>query len=114
MLWANYTGIPTLRPETCNRERGFSKIILTYYCNLLKIKLTGKENCMSKTITPWGRQCKAQLAIKGIFLTGLSDATGLSRTYLSAIINGRITAPRETINKVNHALDIQQEANACL
>ena len=69
---------------------------------------------MSKTITPWGRQCKAQLAIKGISLTGLSDSTGLSRTYLSAIINGRITAPRETINKVNHALDIQQEANACL
>ena len=69
---------------------------------------------MSKTITPWGRLCKAQLEIKGISLTGLSDATVLSRTYLSAIINGRITAPRETINKINQALDIQQEANACL
>lgn len=69
---------------------------------------------MSKTITPWGRKCKAQLALKGITLSGLSDATGLSRTYLSSIINGRVTVPDETIDKINKALDLKQEADLCL
>ncbi len=67
---------------------------------------------MSKTITPWGRQCKAQLAFKGITLSKLSDDTGLSKTYLSAIINGRVVVPNETKDKISQALGLQQESGS--
>lgn len=59
---------------------------------------------MSKTITPWGKQCKAQMTLQGLTLKELSAAVGLSHTYVSAIINGRIIAPDGTIEKINKAL----------
>lgn len=66
---------------------------------------------MGRTITPWGRQCKAQMAIKNLSLEDLSVSVGLSRTYISAIINGRVVAPDETVKKINRALGVAlQEA----
>lgn len=59
---------------------------------------------MSKTITPWGKQCKAQMTLQGLTLKELSEAVGLSHTYVSAIINGRIIAPQETVEKINKVL----------
>ena len=44
---------------------------------------------MGKTITSWGRQCKAQMVIKNLSLEELSVSIGLSRTYISAIIMRR-------------------------
>lgn len=64
---------------------------------------------MSKSITPWGRQCKAQMILKNLTLEELSASAGFSKTYISAIINGRIVAPDETVQKINAALEIQQE-----
>lgn len=59
---------------------------------------------MSKTITPWGKQCKAQMILQGMTLKELSEAAGLSHTYVSGIINGRIIAPQETVERINDAL----------
>lgn len=59
---------------------------------------------MRKNMTPWGRQCKAQMAVLGLSLKDLSEAVGLSHTYISAIINGRVIAPEETVEKINKAL----------
>lgn len=61
---------------------------------------------MSKTITPWGRRCKAQMSLLDITLKELSETVGLSNTYVSAIINGRIIAPEETTEKINKALNM--------
>lgn len=61
---------------------------------------------MGKTITQWGKQCKAQMILQGFSLKELSKAVGLSPTYVSAIINGRIIAPQETVEKVNKALQV--------
>ncbi len=68
---------------------------------------------MSKSITPWGRQCKAQMILKNLTLKELSISTCLSKTYISAIINGRIVAPDETVQKINKALGMQPQESGC-
>lgn len=62
---------------------------------------------MGKYMTPWGRQCKAQMAIMGLSLKDLSETVGLTNTYVSAIINGRIIASEEAVEKINKALQIK-------
>lgn len=59
---------------------------------------------MGKNITPWGKQCKIQMVNLGKTLTDLSKETGFSRTYISAIINGRVIAPMETKQKISENL----------
>ena len=61
---------------------------------------------MSRNITPWGRQCKAQMILQGITLKELSKKVGLSHTYVSAVINGRVMVPEETTDKISKALNI--------
>ena len=62
---------------------------------------------MSKTITAWGRQCKAQMVLIPKPLTALSEETGYTTTYISSIINGRVKAPQETALKITKALDVK-------
>lgn len=59
---------------------------------------------MGKTITPWGKQCKAQMTLMDLSLTALSEKVELSPNYVSAIINGRVIPPVETLDKINQAL----------
>lgn len=64
---------------------------------------------MGKNITPWGKQCKIQMFSLGKTLTDLSKETGLSRTYISSIINGRVVAPQETICKISESLSVDPD-----
>lgn len=64
---------------------------------------------MQKTISPWGKQCKMQMISLGKSLTDLSRETGFSRTYISAIINGRIVAPEETKHKISKSLSVDTD-----
>lgn len=66
---------------------------------------------MSKTIGPWGKMCKTQMINQSITLKELAAQAGLSTTYVSAIINGRIIVPEETINKINKVLNIAPTHN---
>lgn len=61
---------------------------------------------MKKKLSVWGQQCKVQMIILGKTLEDLSTATQLSRTYISAIINGRMIVPKETIQKISNELDV--------
>lgn len=61
---------------------------------------------MSKNISPWGRQCKIQMIALGKTLSQISSETGLSRTYISAIINGRVSVPQDTVNKISKCLEV--------
>lgn len=61
---------------------------------------------MKKKLSTWGQQCKIQMLVLGKTLEDLSTATQLSRTYISAIINGRIIVPEETIQKISNELDV--------
>lgn len=63
---------------------------------------------MSKNITQWGKECKKQMIENGITLKKLGEHTGYTNTYLSAIINGRVIAPDETLNKINKVLEINE------
>ena len=61
---------------------------------------------MGRTITMWGRRCKAQMILLDISLEELSRRIGLSATYLSSIINGRYNATDDVIAKINAELQI--------
>ncbi len=61
---------------------------------------------MKKQLSPWGQQCKVQMLILGKTLDDLSTAIQLSRNYISAIINGRMIVPEETIQKISKELDV--------
>lgn len=59
-----------------------------------------------RSIPEWGKQCKVQMVLLGKTLADVSSTTGLGRTYISAIINGRSIAPDETIEKISKALEV--------
>lgn len=59
-----------------------------------------------RELSPWGRQCKAQMILLDKTLDSLSRETNLSRSYISAIINGRVVAPEETVQLVSNALKV--------
>lgn len=61
---------------------------------------------MGKTISPWGRKCKAQMIILGFSLKDLAESVDLSPTYVSSIINGRMIAPEETVEKISRTLQV--------
>ncbi len=61
---------------------------------------------MKRELTPWGKQCKMQMVALNKSLADLSNETKLSRTYISAIINGRIVVPRETLQTISRALNV--------
>lgn len=65
---------------------------------------------MGKSITPWGRKCKAQLIMLGKSLADVSRETNLSRSYISSIINGRIIVPAETVQLISDALEVEMPA----
>ena len=46
------------------------------------------------------------MLILGKTLDDLSTAIQLSRNYISAIINGRMIVPEETIQKISKELDV--------
>ncbi|RKJ19618.1 XRE family transcriptional regulator [bacterium D16-50] len=59
---------------------------------------------MKRELSPWGKQCKIQMVALGKNLYDLSQETSLSRSYISAIINGRMVAPEETVQTISRAL----------
>ncbi len=61
---------------------------------------------MKRELSPWGRQCKVQMVVLDKNLSALSQETNLSRSYISAIINGRIVVPDETIQAISRALEV--------
>ncbi len=61
---------------------------------------------MGKTMTPWGKACKLQMVALDKSLDDISKETGYSRTYISAIINGRYIVPEGTMRKIGTALGI--------
>ena len=61
---------------------------------------------MGKTISPWGRKCKAQMIILGFSLKDLAESVDLSPSYVSSIINGRMIAPEETVEKISRTLQV--------
>ncbi len=61
---------------------------------------------MKKQLSPWGQQCKLQMLVLGKSLADVSSDTNYSRTYISAIINGRIVAPDETVKAISKALNV--------
>ena len=61
---------------------------------------------MGKSITQWGKECKKKMIDNNVSLENVSETTGYSRTYISAIINNRMSAPESTKIVISKALDV--------
>lgn len=61
---------------------------------------------MKRGISPWGKQCKVQMLLLGKKLEDIAADTGISRTYISAIINGRNVPPDETYDAISKSLNV--------
>ena len=61
---------------------------------------------MKRELSPWGRQCKVQMVVLEKTLSDLSQETNLSKTYISAIINGRMVVPEKTIQAIRKDLEV--------
>ncbi len=61
---------------------------------------------MKRELSSWGRQCKVQMIVLEKTLSDLSQETNLSKTYISAIINGRMVVPEKTIQTISKALEV--------
>lgn len=61
---------------------------------------------MKKELSPWGKQCKMQMVALDKSLTDISNETGLSRQYISSIINGRVIPPADTLHTISKALNV--------
>lgn len=61
---------------------------------------------MKRELSPWGKQCKIQMLTLGKSLGDVCEETNLSKTYVSAIINGRTVAPDETVGAISRALEV--------
>lgn len=62
---------------------------------------------MKRELSPWGKLCKTQMIVLGKSLRDIADETGYTRTYISAIINGRVIVPDETVEKISKSLGIK-------
>lgn len=62
---------------------------------------------MSNPYLPHSSQIKAIRALRGLQQTDLSEASGVSRTFLSYIEQGRVLPTPEQIQKIEAALNIR-------
>lgn len=61
------------------------------------------------TMSDWGKECKVQMLRKNMSLKDVAAVTGYTRTYISAIINGRVTPPFSTLEKINLVLGVDRK-----
>ncbi len=61
---------------------------------------------MGKNLTPWGRMCKAQMILLDLSLDDVAKKAGFSRSYVSAVINGRVIVPEESRQKIGEVLKV--------
>lgn len=64
---------------------------------------------MKRQLSPWGKKCKIQMLNLNKSLADISAATNYSRTYISSIINGRVSAPDETVKAISKELEVDVE-----
>lgn len=61
------------------------------------------------TMSDWGKECKVQMLRKNMSLKDVAAVTGYTGTYISAIINGRVTPPFSTLEKINLVLGVDRK-----
>jgi len=60
---------------------------------------------MKRILPPWSKEAKIALIKKDMSVTELSDEIGISRCYVSRVVNGSTYAP-EIADRISRALDI--------
>lgn len=60
---------------------------------------------MKRILPPWSKEAKIALIKKDMSVTELADEIGISRCYVSRVVNGSAFAP-EIAERVSKALDI--------
>jgi DNA-binding Xre family transcriptional regulator len=52
---------------------------------------------MKRETPEWSKQARKAMIDRGMNVTQLSDAIGMARSYVSAILNGRVISPNAQI-----------------
>ena len=84
------------------------KVSVTYNSYFLNKKMKGSDE-MKKQLSPWSQQCKVQKVVLQKSLKDISDETNISPNYISAVMNGRITASEEAIAAISQSLGVDPD-----
>lgn len=63
---------------------------------------------MKRVLPPWCKEAKKALVDKDMNVSELSEEIGLSRVYVSGVVNGRVFAP-EIAARIGKALELDVE-----
>lgn len=63
---------------------------------------------MKRVLPPWCKEAKKALVDRDMNVSELSEEIGLSRVYVSGVVNGRVYAP-ETAARIGKALELNVE-----
>lgn len=63
---------------------------------------------MKRVLPPWCKEAKKSLVDKDMNVSELSEEIGLSRVYVSGVVNGRVFAP-EIAARIGKALELDVE-----
>lgn len=63
---------------------------------------------MKRVLPPWCKEAKKALVDRDMSVSELSEEIGLSRTYVSGVVNGRVYAP-EIATRISRALELKVE-----
>lgn len=66
---------------------------------------------MSNTMTAWGEAVKIELIKRHMTIAQLADHLGMSRSYVSSVINGRVYY-EPAVRKISDFLGIPDTADA--
>lgn len=63
---------------------------------------------MKRVLPPWCKEAKKALVDRDMNVSELSEEIGLSRVYVSGVVNGRVYAP-EIAARIGKALELNVE-----
>lgn len=65
---------------------------------------------MTRKLSPWCKNAKIAMIQRDISISDLADKLGLSRPYVTSILNGRVTSPI-AVKKISDFLHIADTEN---
>lgn len=66
---------------------------------------------MNKNLSPWCKSAWHAMIDKGMMVRDVADGTGMNRSYVSTILNGRVYS-KVAVKRISDFLDIPDSAGS--
>lgn len=66
---------------------------------------------MNKNLSPWCKSAWHAMIDKGMMVSDVADGTGMNRSYVSTILNGRVYS-KVAVKRISDFLDIPDSAGS--